>query len=378
MDDVADGRSQPQNLEKGTLSICVDLEDDLPAETLATNLHDGANESSMPGMARRPLSPYPGDMMPPPPSGEPPQLLSNKRPHGLAAPGTAPVVAHHTGDIWNGDGMSSDFQSCADAQMASTGECNPSKLVDDEAVPWLDSNCTPSSCHDPAFSTVDLFQEEQWEGEDEDEDEEDEGEETEVRNDQQWSVAPPEQPPGLPVGPPPAEMAPPPPFGPPPSLPLDRAELKRAVEDAAQTPLVKRLRHLPDPAENHLQVEPEASSDGDSSESTSSAGEAVLLGTLPGCPNIASSGLLAGICVPSATCGRFDKKHIAGDSSYEESPPSARWVWDRLLQQEGGHEAMAHIERRTLLALHKLDVGTVCHVEHKRPGPSLVIPGHAN
>jgi len=363
MDDVADGRSQLQTFEKDKLNICVDLEDDLLAETLATNFHDDANERPMPGVAHCPLSPYPGDMMPPLPSGEPPQLLSNKRPHGLAAPGMASVVADKTGDMSNGDGMPRDSQSDADAQMASTGECNPSKLVDDQAVPLFDSDSTPSSCHDFAFSTVDLSREGEWERGDEDK-EEIEADETEVRKSQQWSFTSPEQPPGLPVGPPPAEMAPPPPSGPPPSLPLERAELKRAVEDAAQTPLVKRLRHIPDPAEHRLQVEPEASSDEESSESTSSAGEVLPLGTLPGCLKIATS-VVAEICMPSAMHDRFDKTHIAGDSSYEESPPSARWVWDRLLQQDGGHEAMAHIERRTLLALNKLDVATGCHIEHK-------------
>merc|ERR1711904_726047 len=51
--------------------------------------------------------------------------------------------------------------------------------------------------------------------------------------------------PEMPPGPPPAKMAPPPPFGPPPDLPLERAELKRAVEDpSGNSPLGKRLRSI--------------------------------------------------------------------------------------------------------------------------------------
>merc|ERR1712217_398886 len=51
--------------------------------------------------------------------------------------------------------------------------------------------------------------------------------------------------PSVPLGPPPAKMAPPPPLGPPPDLPLDRAELKRGVEDAlVNSPIGKRLRSV--------------------------------------------------------------------------------------------------------------------------------------
>merc|ERR1711964_664936 len=88
--------------------------------------------------------------------------------------------------------------------------------------------------------------------------------------------------PEMPPGPPPAKMAPPPPFGPPPDLPLDRAELKRAVEDSASSREGKRLRSVGSISDVRATdsgvsggkpCQPGCSTDGYSSSSTSGAEE---------------------------------------------------------------------------------------------------------
>lgn len=134
--------------------------------------------------------------------------------------------------------------------------------------------------------------------------------------------------PTTPPGPPPAEMAPPPPLGPPPSLPLDRAELKRGAPSAAST-----------------------------------EGEAVAMLEAPGKrPRCSSMGARpdprrGGGPREAEPCSRLDG-NFAVEESYAKSPASARWVWDRILQQDAtSAESVAAIERRTLHALDSLSFG---------------------
>jgi len=114
--------------------------------------------------------------------------------------------------------------------------------------------------------------------------------------------------PTTPPGPPPTMMAPPPPSGPPPSLPIERAELKRGA-----------ARLYPD--------EEPGASDGDSHKRLRSC-------TVPVAPG----------------------DHA--EESYAKAPPSARWVWDHILQQDNSAESAAVLEKRALQALGTLRVGT--------------------
>jgi len=165
------------------------------------------------------------------------------------------------------------------------------------------------------------------------------------------AVKPPAQPPNVPLGPPPAEMAPPPPLGPPPDLPLDRAELKRAVEDSTNSPVQsKRMRSVNSLSDVTAASESGGykrghagfSTDGDSSSSTSDQEDAIQEGRDTD---------LGGPTVQHAC------NEVGLEASYTQSPPSARWVWDRFLQQDRQHASTAVLEKRMLQALDALSFG---------------------
>jgi len=226
--------------------------------------------------------PHPGDMVPPLPPGEPPQLLSSKRTHGLATAGC-------TGPQGDGGGGGSTGSSAMDEETPRP------------AVSARGSSAPASS---PAVCA---------------EDDGDGLSDNEEMSAAPGRVAPAELPPGLPPGPPPAEMAPPPPTGPPPSLPLDRSELKRCPGEPAFPPLGKRPRH---------------------------GGEH---GDAAGCEEPAA------VARPPSGGGAEAGTDL--DTSYAQSSPSARWVWDRLLQQDGRSASAAAVERHMLSALDGLGFG---------------------
>jgi len=157
--------------------------------------------------------------------------------------------------------------------------------------------------------------------------------------------------PEMPPGPPPARLAPPPPDGPPPDLPLDRVELKRGVEDPANSPVGKRLRSTSIPSiyddsgadgrgSGGKPSQPGCSTDGESSTSTSDVEEEGQDTDLSGAKSWRSAHEAGGI-----------------EASYAQSPPSVRWVWDRILQQDRQPANTNVLEKRMLQALDALHFG---------------------
>lgn len=288
------------------------------AAASATRTAEGLDATMEPAPARRPTTPHPDDMAPPPPPGEPPWLLSHKRPHGMSVGGLARRAA-------------TEANGSSAGPIALDGEGLQSAVDAPDRVPAVcarDSSAGSSAPSVPASAEQHCL-------ETEDELFEMEGLTKPACDAMMTEGASAEMPPGLPPGPPPAEMAPPPPLGPPPSLPLERAELKRSSEEPAGSPMGKRLRFIPQPRG------PAAGpgvSEGESSETGSSTAE----DTPPG------SSSMPGGTGPSASL----------DASYVQSPPSARWVWDRLLQQDGRCTSTAIVERHMLSALDGLRFGT--------------------
>lgn len=183
-------------------------------------------------------------------------------------------------------------------------------------------------------------------------------------------------PPPAPGGPPPAMMAPPPPSGPPPSLPMNRLELKRGAETLSppappSTPVLKQRRTSGDldqktcldirchDGSEVCDADADSESDSDSSGSSTSDIEAVETTNLANC--ISAPACDSQILSAAGSAGEGE----TGESSYERAPPSARWVWDRLLQQDAhrvdaedlsaAHSAKV-LEGRALRALHALSV----------------------
>lgn len=355
-----------------------------------------------------PSTPHPFTMSPPPPPGEPPRLLRNKRPHGLFYGGTgsdtggctAPAASSasvmaacastavacevgscSTGAIdattigtTSGTGPDTVVTACdMDTSLAivdtAARACSPVSGRSSPSSPSSSSSsssdhdsggggavgatrrssmCSSQTCDSPrdAPMCTSVAVSAQCAG-------------TEMHLSPCGTPRDASQPdePEMPPGPPPAKMAPPPPVGPPPSLPLDRAELKRGVEEPAPSSSKpgKRLRSLSassvpsgGPAFGPGPPAPGCSSDGESSSSTSDAEDAR--------PEEQIGGEFSGSRWPGQTDTR--DRDDALEESYHQAPPAARWVWDRFLQQEGNLASAVTLEKRMLLALDALHVGT--------------------
>lgn len=270
-----------------------------------------------------PKTPHPFSMSPPLPPGEPPRLLKNKRPHGLfhadeLQQGTCGAMGAC------GTSMSSTLVVAASADM-DTG-C-PGGMEDLRARSPTSAGSSPSSPSGSVGSGSSTG-----------------GSELGRHFLECTNQAIREEIPEMPPGPPPAKMAPPPPVGPPPDLPLDRADLKRAVEDSASSREGKRLRSVNSCPGNLASEDgdgggkvsqPGCSTDGESSNS-SSCTEEVHNVELDGANNHRMA------CDTSV------------ETSYSQSPPSARWVWDRFLQKDRQSASTAVLEKRMLQALDSL------------------------
>lgn len=88
-------------------------------------------------------------------------------------------------------------------------------------------------------------------------------------------------------------------------------------------------------------------------------------GGMPAPDGAATSGTPSVAAAPAAAAAAVVQRegcgHVGGQaelSSYEQAPASARWVWDRLLQQDAGARSAATVERHMLHALDKLGFGT--------------------
>lgn len=292
-------------------SLCIETEDvdiGLVEAEAAASGEEGASA------VERPMTPHPGTMFPPPPPGEPPFLLKNKRPHGLtaaAATGVAfPPSASAASSAPSALGASSSAAAppasrlLAAATAAAAPPLSEEEDFSEREAPSFYSLPSRSGSHSSACSSA-CPSPRSCQDADVENDMTSEGPEASP------AMATPNMP--MPPGPPPAQMAPPPPKGPPPSLPLgERAELKRAASDedcsmGDGAHIGKRMR---------------------------SASEDSPFG-----PRLCS--------LPEA----------GAEASYANSAPSARWVWDRFLQQDRSASSSAALERRMLRALDALSVG---------------------
>lgn len=286
---------------------------------------DTCAEDDTPQDVHSPVTPHPGTMSPPPPPGEPPRLLRNKRPIGVLCfgraadvdqtmagwptvpPGSSTKDAHQLGDS---DGASA--LTTADSSSNSGDDVEDAVPAPNEPQDW------------PAPEILCMGK-------------------------QQLDKANPQTPdaPEMPPGPPPAKMAPPPPSGPPPSLPLERADLKRAYEEPINSPIGKRLRAVTLP--DGLSLE-DANATFTVETSTCCAPDDEFLtdttaqGTSGKAPQGSGRSKFPG-------CNNFE-------ASYEEAPASARWVWDRILQQAASNANAARLETRMIRALDALNFGT--------------------
>lgn len=348
----SDGHSlRMQSFSAGGLEILIDecapRENDLEAEGISTwEVLDeviGGNlsvDTSVLGdlvaaTVHSPSTPHPYTMSPAPPPGEPPSLMRNKRPHGLfdelnplegkqqtdtcpflsSSHSSAPAI--DVGDLLPTTsclaqkvGIRPNAESSASGPTSSSsGSSIQSSPRQEEScmVGILETSSTSNTFHASVIEISNLL-------------------------DRQSET------PEMPPGPPPAQMAPPPPVGPPPDLPLDRAELKRTVEDSGSSPLGKRLRSQKeeDGTGPHL----ECSTDGESTTSSSEA-EDTLVVEHDRARNDIQSDCEDGV-----------------EASYKQSPASARWVWDRFLQHDRQLASAQMLEKRMLRALESLSMGS--------------------
>lgn len=288
---------------------------------------------------KSPSTPHPYTMSPPPPLGEPPSLLRNKRPHGLFEDLSPTRNSPQT-----------DTCPCVGASHASASAIDVGGLLPALACPIQSLDTCPhveSSASAPSSSSSGSSMQ------------------SSPREEESVSagilstpasafhssvLAVPEvmdcqsEAPEMPPGPPPAKMAPPPPAGPPPDLPLDRAELKRTVEDSGSSPLGKRLRSVSSGqsiAKDGDGVVHHSSGDSTSSSSDVEDNPVVELGKSDSLPR-----------------SMQEEGEDGVESSYKQSPASARWVWDRFLQHDKQLASAQMLEKRMLRAMESLHMGS--------------------
>lgn len=269
------------------------------------------------GAVYSPNTPHPDRMTPPPPPGEPPFLLKNKRPHGLDG-----ALVCEAGGRSLSAAAPAGISDAVSAKVAA-------KSVPCAVIPMPLSKSASVVLQPPP---------------------------PQVPPPPQWAWAE-VVPPAMPPGPPPAKMAPPPPLGPPPSLPLERAELKRTVGEPDETDARhgKRLRAVSQSMAEcpNLRKDEDAASSASSSTSDAEV-EAHCMG-------IVSGACQRRVQMMTAAGGQQADYELEQtlEASYATSPASVRWLWDRLLQQDGGPTSnTAAFENRTLLALGALSCCT--------------------